>query len=186
MLPDHHRAAGLSGSLCPTGRSASSTRPTLRHLQSLPPKTAAIVFVICCSSVATPKRTRHRLYLRLVIFVSCSHVPTKQQQQQQQQQQRQRCSSSSAVVAAPNGSDCLRHLLQFGGDSDPNSSSAVAPKPPIADYLRQLQSCANQMAAPAAAAAMLFVICSRCLSSDSSSAVAIGAPPCNSTVGHPT
>ena len=29
VLPDHHRAAGLSGSLCPsTGRSASSTRPT--------------------------------------------------------------------------------------------------------------------------------------------------------------
>ena len=79
----------------PNGSTSSSGSDALRHLQSLPPQTAAIVFVICCSSVATLKRTRHRLYLLLpIVFVSCSQAPPNRQQRQQQQ----RCSSSSAAV----------------------------------------------------------------------------------------
>ena len=79
----------------PNGSTSSSGSDALRHLQSLPPQTAAIVFVICCSSVATLKRTRHRPYLPLpIVFVSCSQAPPNRQQRQQQQ----RCSSSSAAV----------------------------------------------------------------------------------------
>ena len=53
MLPDHHRAAGLSGSLCPsTGRSASSTRPTSTRRRRLWPR--------ACSARPPPSRGTRR------------------------------------------------------------------------------------------------------------------------------